>query len=114
MSHDNPTVKLGDKVYKLPPLNGGQVRKNWPALVECIQALDGGTTIDKLSNFGEMVEQMTLIVHLALSNENPNLSRDEVDKLLIPDLQEALGGVIAASGLGGKSKGEVKAPAKKR
>jgi hypothetical protein len=107
------TITLSGTVYNVPPLNTGQVRKHWPALVECLQALKSSTgVIAQAGAFGAEVDRAQSVVLLALQNQYPHLTLEDLDPLLNDELQEALGKVITATGLGSKAnQGEALAPA---
>lgn len=104
------TITIQGKVHHLPPLNTGQVRRHWPALAAIIQSMDASDPATMIPKFGEMVDSMAALVLAALQNQYPKLTMEDLDCLTIPELQEAIQGVIEATGMGGKPKGEVKAP----
>lgn len=107
------TININGKTYNAPALNAGQVRKNLPALVEVIQALDAANGAEALPLFGGMITAMADLVFTALKSTYPHITQDEVDTLHVPELQQAMEAIITATGLGA-APGEVKAPGKAR
>ena len=103
------TITIKDKTYNLPPLNTGQIRRNAGPLLVAIKALSESTDpMAAVMAVPELIGQHADLLHMALRNEYPHVTLEDVETLLFPDIQAAVQGVIENSGLTGAPQGEAK------
>ena len=96
-------IILHGKFYEIPPLTTGQVRRNWANLAKLILNLDAGTDLDKLAGIGDLTGGKLDLLLIALRNEYPELTMDDLETLYLPELDQALIDLITASRLGKKT-----------
>lgn len=89
------TVEIQGKTYNIPPLNVGQVRRNWSTFVEIITGLQSATTeLEQIAAVTKFTDAQAEILLCALKNEYPHLSMDDIDTLHPADLRKAVNHVI--------------------
>ena len=108
------TITIKGKVYNLPPLNTGQIRYHAGPLLNAIQALTQ-TDDAKAAVFSVpgLIGQHADLLHMALQNEYPHVSLEDVESLTFVETQAAVEAIILASGLNGPQ-GEAKPRTQKR
>jgi hypothetical protein len=99
---ENPTVTIKGQVHDIPPLNTGQVKKHWSRFTDALGAME---TLG-ISGFGALTGAQSEILLLALQNQYPHLTMEDVETLDIADLNEATRIVIE-----NVARPKVKAPA---
>lgn len=108
------TVTIKGQEYVLPPLNTGQIRRHAGPLLASIQAL--AVSEDKLAavaSVPSLIGEHADLLHMALSNRYPDVTLEDVESLMFPEIQAAVAEVIRISGLMGEpGQGEAKAPAR--
>lgn len=87
---ENPTVTIKGQVYEIPPLNTGQVKKDWPKYLAALSAAkDQGP-----EGLSTLICAHSEILLLALSNQYPHLTMEDVDLLSVTELDAAVEEVV--------------------
>lgn len=96
------TITIKGKVYNLPPLNTGQIRHHAGPLLSAVQALSQSPDPKaSVAAVPEIIGQHADLLHMALQNEYPHITLEEVESLTFAETQEAVMAVITASGMNG-------------
>lgn len=102
------TITIKGKVFNLPPLNTGQIRHHAGPLLAAIQALSQSTDAKAaICAVPDLIGQHADLLHMALQNEYPHVTLEEVESLTFAETQAGVVAVIQASGLNGPQ-GEAK------
>ena len=86
--------------YELPPLNAGQVRRNWSSLAKMISHLDAGSNMDRLSGIGDLTGAKMELILVAMQNDFPEITMEDMESLFLPDIDNALIALINVTRLG--------------
>ena len=96
------TITIKDNIYNLPPLNTGQIRHHAGPLLTAIQTLSQSTdAMVAVIAVPELIGQHADLLHMALRNEYPDVSLEDVESLTFGETQAAVEAIILASGLSG-------------
>lgn len=104
---ERKTVTIKGQAYNLPPLSTGQMRKGAGPMLAAINALSIKDAGEAITALPEIMGQHAELLAMALQNEYPHITQDDVESMIWPDLQAAVGDLLKVSGLVGRQ-GEVK------
>jgi len=102
---EQATITIQGKTYNLPPFNTGQIRRSLKPLLEAVVKFGNGPSADPMAQvlaFPDLAGEHADLLLLALRNEYPDLTLEEVESLTFSEVQVALNKVIAMTGLLGE------------